>query len=405
MILATGIPKLDEVVGGGIPAYKSVLLYAKPGVENTEFAMQMLNYRLKKGDKGLYLVNNKKPDAVRYLLSKYDWNLSDFEKKNALFFLDCYSGMLSQPSKEKFSVEDPVDVKKLDVAICKALEALKNQNTLFIFDSLSSFIDLHGFDKELFEYLEHWLRLAYEYHVTPVFIFTEWPYKQSHLTKLKSLFDCVVNIKAIERKVILRKYFSVAKANWSEAVSKKEIPFKVLAPGGIRVYLPKVLVTGPFNAGKTSFIHSASSRAVSVDRLGTTVALDHGYLEYKGFAIDLWGTPGQERFDPILELLGSESLGVIVVIDSTNPESFVRAKEMINLTKTEGLPLVVVANKANLPGALTPEEIRAKMKLSEDIPIVPVVAENLDNVEAGKPCKLKESEIHLVLDKLLEVVV
>lgn len=44
---------------------------------------------------------------------------------------------------------------------------------------------------------------------------------------------------------------------------------------------------------------------------------------------------------------------------------------MIRKTRAEAIPKVVVANKQDLPGALSPEEIRAKMKLGEDVPIVP----------------------------------
>lgn len=405
MIIDTGIPKLDEVLNGGVPAQKSILLCAEPGVENTEFAMQILYHRLLKGDKGLYLTNNKKPDTIRYLLSKYDWNLNNYEKKGVFNFLDCYSALVAQQSSAKFKVEDPTDLKQIDFTIIKALNKLKNQDTLFVFDALSSLIDTCGAKKDLFNYLEHWLRSAYKFHVTPVFIFTEWPYKQSVIKKIKSLFDCVINLKAIEKRVILRKYYSIAKASWLKSIEKKDIPFKILTPGGVKVYIPKILVTGPYNAGKSSFIHSASTRAVSVDRLGTTIALDHGHVSYKGFAVDLWGTPGQERFDPILELLGSESLGVIVVVDSTNPKGFARAKEMVSLTKTEGLPVVVVANKANLAGALKPEEIRKKMNLPKEIPIIPVTAENLKSVKKGKPCKLKQEEVNAVLEALFEVVI
>jgi len=103
----------------------------------------------------------------------------------------------------------------------------------------------------------------------------------------------------------------------------------------------------------------------------TTIAMDIGHLEYKGFMADIFGTPGQERFDMILDVLSREAVGAFILIDSTAPESFARAKEMIRKTRAEAIPKVVVANKQDLPGALSPEEIRAKMKLGEDVPIVP----------------------------------
>ena len=81
---------------------------------------------------------------------------------------------------------------------------------------------------------------------------------------------------------------------------KYKRPIRKIKPGGFRGYIPKILVTGPFHAGKTTMVHSLSMRAVSVQRMGTTVALDFGHVDYKGFSLDLFGTIGQPRFDPIL---------------------------------------------------------------------------------------------------------
>jgi len=188
-------------------------------------------------------------------------------------------------------------------------------------------------------------------------------------------------------------------------MAHRDIPFRVFSPGGVKVYIPKLLVTGPFHAGKTSFIHSLSEHPVSVNRLGTTIALDFGHANINGFSVDLFGTPGQQRFDPILKLLGGEALGVVLVVDSTKPGDFSRAKEMLALTKTAGLPVVIAANKANLKGALSIAQIRKKMNLPAEYTILPVVADNLKSVKEGEPCQLKKEGLRIIMKKLLERVV
>ena len=234
-------------------------------------------------------------------------------------------------------------------------------------------------------------------------MFTEWPYEKSVLDKVHELSDGIVRLSAIEEKVIFRQYFKIQKLRWGK-ISSKRYPFKIFAPGGIKIYIPKVLVIGPFNAGKTSFIHTASSSAISVDRRSTTVALDYGHVRYKGFSVDLFGTPGQERFDPILRQLGGEALGVILIVDATKPETFPRAREMIKESKTLGLPYVLVANKANLKNALSPEEIREIFALPENVSIIPTTADNLKFVREGTPCKLKSGSVNKVLDILLDTI-
>ena len=108
--------------------------------------------------------------------------------------------------------------------------------------------------------------------------------------------------------------------------------------------------------------------------MGTTIAMDHGYLDYKGFAADIFGTPGQENFDPILEYLAEEAVGVILVVDATKPDTFPRARTMLQLTKGYALPLVVAANFSDLDESLTPDQVRDGVGLQSNVPVVPTIA-------------------------------
>jgi len=76
-------------------------------------------------------------------------------------------------------------------------------------------------------------------------------------------------------------------------------------------------------------------------------------------------------------------LGVILVVDSTKPETFPRALEMLRKAKVYGLPLVVFANKQDLPGALSPEEVRERMHLPPEIPVIGTVATEKKNLIKG----------------------
>jgi len=103
-------------------------------------------------------------------------------------------------------------------------------------------------------------------------------------------------------------------------------------------------------------------------------------IDHKDFSADIFGTPGQERFDPILKLLGGQALGVFLVIDSTDTSGFSRAKQMLESTKTYGLPYVVVANKQDRADAISVDEIREQMNIPEDIPIIPTAAKEGEGV-------------------------
>ncbi len=233
--------------------------------------------------------------------------------------------------------------------------------------------------------------MAMMYDHIMVYNFTAWPYSEETLNEIKgNLFNAVISIGGIAERVIFGQYFGILKSDWAEEI-KKSMLFRVLRPGGIKLYIPKIVVTGPFDSGKSTFVHALSTRAVSVDRLGTTVALDHGHIDYKGFSADIFGTPGQERFDPIIKLLSGEAMGVFLIVDSTNPTDFVRAKQMLEITKTYGLPYVIIANKQDLPGAASLREVQRA--------VAP------DAAGAALPCVgTKVSSVRQVLARLIEEV-
>jgi hypothetical protein len=399
MFLNTGIPKLNELLNGGIKKNSLVLINAQPGVRCMEFLQQVMFQRLTEGGKGIYIVNNKSADAVKKMFSDNDWDISGYEKQKKACILDAYNSYLTNAGTEKDKDFSGI----LSEQMISKLKDANNGNILLVFDALSSFIDISGEDAVSF--FEKNAENFMKYNVTVLALFVEWPYENKLIARIRSIFDCIIDLKAVEKKVILRNYFAVSKAEWVGEIKQKEVPFKIMVPGGVKVYIPKVLVTGPYHAGKSSFVHSASIRAVSVNRVGTTIALDYGNVMYNGLLADLFGTPGQERFDPILNLLAGEALGVVIVIDSTDPSSFARAKEMMEKTKTKNLPYVIAANKSDLKGALGPEQIREKMNLPKDTQIIPVAAEDLNSIQAGEPCKLKKEDVNKVLGKLFEVVV
>ena len=54
------------------------------------------------------------------------------------------------------------------------------------------------------------------------------------------------------------------------------------------------------------------------------------------------------------------------------------------------MPLVVFANKQDLPGALCVEEIREKMRLPRDVPIIGTIATEKNGVFEGLEMLLKQ---------------
>ena len=45
--------------------------------------------------------------------------------------------------------------------------------------------------------------------------------------------------------------------------------------------------------------------------------------------MDLFGTPGQKRFIPTLKAFAEDAMGIVVVVDSADPENFDSAAKML----------------------------------------------------------------------------
>jgi signal recognition particle receptor subunit beta len=156
-----------------------------------------------------------------------------------------------------------------------------------------------------------------------------------------------------------------------------------------------MVVTGPFNAGKTEFIRTVSEievvsteQNISSDaekvKATTTVALDFGRLTIdKTLILHLYGTPGQRRFEFMWDILAEGMLGYILMVDSTRPETFREARYILDaFSDHSDSPFVVAVNKQDLESAWDPEDIRHALRLRDDVPVLACVATEMKPVKA-----------------------
>ncbi len=122
----------------------------------------------------------------------------------------------------------------------------------------------------------------------------------------------------------------------------------------------KLVFVGPVGAGKTTAIRTMSvDRSLSTDERAsdmtrqrkqtTTVAMDYCVLSGESRRIHLYGTPGQERFSFMWEIITQGGDGLILLLDNSrdNPfqdmrfflnqyQDFARShKIVVGLTKTD----------------------------------------------------------------------
>jgi small GTP-binding protein len=154
----------------------------------------------------------------------------------------------------------------------------------------------------------------------------------------------------------------------------------------------KVVVTGPFNVGKTEFVRSISDiPIVSTERRitdhlratkeETTVAMDYGQVRLRDAMFHLYGTPGQPRFDFMWDILAKEMDAFLVLVDSGDRETFLQAKRLLRIFGSKDrVPCMVVANKQDQDNALPIQQIIRALGLEGRTPVVPCIATDKSSV-------------------------
>jgi len=156
----------------------------------------------------------------------------------------------------------------------------------------------------------------------------------------------------------------------------------------------KIVVTGPFAAGKTTLIRTISEitvlsteRGISDDtrsrKAETTVAMDFGRITIdRDLVLYLFGTPGQERFDFMWEILGEGMLGYVLLVDASRPETLVAAENILAaFRRMARVPFVVALNRTEEAGSTGEDDVRAALALAPHVPVVACDATDKDSVK------------------------
>jgi circadian clock protein KaiC len=127
---STGIPGLDDILGGGLPVHHMYLVEGEPGCGKTTLGLQFLLEGAKKGEKGLYVTLSETAEELRIVAGSHGWSLDSIE----VFELVSDEGLAAEAEQ---SILHPSEIELGETihGVMEVVERLRPERV--VFDSLS----------------------------------------------------------------------------------------------------------------------------------------------------------------------------------------------------------------------------------------------------------------------------
>lgn len=154
-----------------------------------------------------------------------------------------------------------------------------------------------------------------------------------------------------------------------------------------------ILVVGLDNSGKSSIINHLKNPDLKAISISPTVGFNAEKFIIKSLSFTAYDMSGQGRYRNLWEHYYREVDAIVFVVDSADKMRFVVSKEELfsMLThpdlKTKSLPILVFANKTDIKGACSTNEIKKDLELdrisNKTWRIFESNASNGNGIEAG----------------------
>jgi len=377
-MISTGMYGIDDMLGGGIPDGSRVLYSLDPGVDGQLFMISTLYEALEQKRSCLVIIPHTTVEAF----------LHDVEHLR---------GHTIRPEEQTVTFMDSTDRERIRRQAGKSGQMVKAwQDRIKKVCTEKKIEVLFGYFDVLYEDLglESGLSLLSSSCCTKKStVIVEHLNLDGDasldLPEVRRAFDLILTIKSSFQPLPHFNYFTILYTSWSNQL-RRSVPFQVKR-GHIVPYIPKIVVTGPPNSGKSRFVLNATALGVSVDRVGcdgpgVTTAMDFGWLHWEDFDITLYGTPGLPRFDAMLPGVLRNAMGAVLLVDATDCEQLPRAKQLFTTITKMHLPVIVAATKKDIPGVMGEDEIRTGLGIEKDVPVFLISALQKNDVRDVLEC-------------------
>ena len=129
----------------------------------------------------------------------------------------------------------------------------------------------------------------------------------------------------------------------------------------------RILMVGLDAAGKTTILYQI--KIGEIVKTIPTIGFNVESIKYKGLNLTVWDVGGQDKIRILWKHYFQNTDGIIFVVDSNDTERIADAAEelnkMINDEELKDCIVLIMANKQDINGAMSPNEVTEKLGLGQ----------------------------------------
>jgi KaiC/GvpD/RAD55 family RecA-like ATPase len=203
---STGITRLDELLGGGLPQSSTTLVYGPPFAGKNVVARGFLLSGMRAGVPGIFITTDRSANDVRARLAASDPNFPKYEKAGLAMFVDTYSKAVgtadNNPSVEY--VDGLMNFNALSVAVNNLeRKIIKDHETHRVaFDSTSTLVAYTN-ASTAFRYLQVLIGKTKAAGATNMLLLAQGMHKEEEVQMIKHLVDGVIELRKDKMKNFL----------------------------------------------------------------------------------------------------------------------------------------------------------------------------------------------------------
>jgi KaiC/GvpD/RAD55 family RecA-like ATPase len=204
----TGIPRLDDLLLGGMPIGSNIMIHGPPFIGKEVLANTFLTEGLRKGIPAIVVLTDKTPkdirDEMRFIMSGYE----EYEKLGLVKYVDTYSRAMGGDDADPYTtyIDKPNDHEKMAEVIETTARQFKEKHEYYrlLFRSVSTLI-AYSDPNAAFRFLSPLCGRRKKDEAVSLFIVEKGMHSEQELQMLGSIMDGMVDFKVDQ----LKTFFSI----------------------------------------------------------------------------------------------------------------------------------------------------------------------------------------------------